>query len=395
VNDSDQEVSIPVLAYDEHHQAVLLRGPRTAAIARLLGAGLCIPVPAIHIHAMFEELDPGKVGFRSYAELARTAANREAQMNDYFDFSGGVLSARPSNNPGARGKMVERMGVACSLLAMNEVIGATEADWRLIPASSKQKTLDFQLVGSNGDSIVSVEAKGTVVDRVDRKSPGVSKAKASIEAKKLEARSNVHVRAHEEYGVIAALSEQADEGSRIYLLDPPALGADEDPRRFKLLTRIRYYARHLALVSQFRMLLALENRVRAISEVSNYQELDGLSLVGPHGERFALPEALGNRPLVSAPGVFGRILWPRTNGLLEKPERGLFVGFSPKLFDVLASQDFSTIHSLRWTRTTWISEAAVVGVQDANGARTRQLSGSLTWATNSAGVAVGWFQPKD
>lgn len=339
-------IHFPVQAYDQAHLGLLTRGPRAEAVRKLLKSGLTTTDAAILIHTMFTEQDPNRAGFRSHKELAAKAESREAAFRDYITMTGGKIHAGGGQNTTQKSQ-TERLGVACAVLAMNEILGTTEADWERIEESNKKKTLDYQLTASDGKSIVAVEAKGTIAEAPEVKSSGsASVMKGDIEAKKKASRAVPGPRAHEEFGVITAIGKQAATTPRIYLLDPPAMGADRDPRRVRLLARMKYYLHHLALTSQFRMLIAVRNRINALVAISRTEELDGVQLTNADGEPFSLPEAFGDRPIVEVGGVVGRVLFRDRRAWKRESSRDgsmLFVGFARNIFPLLVGQKFDDL----------------------------------------------------
>lgn len=83
------------------------------------------------------------------------------------------------------------------------------------------------------------------------------------------------------------------------------------------------------------MLIALRNRINVLDAISRMDEVDGLQLTNADGKPFSLPEAFGNRPIIEAGGVVGRVLFR------DRPARRLndngdgsmiFVGFAKALW---------------------------------------------------------------
>jgi hypothetical protein len=384
------DLHFPVEAYDERHEKLLMEGPRAANIRRLLKQGLRTTESAILIHAMFTEQDSERVGFRTHNDLADKAASREAIFRDYVEMSNGAIASRGKQQTVHRGQ-TERLGCACAVLTMNELLDTTEADWERIEDSALLKTLDFQLKVSDGKAVVGVEAKGTVAENpLLRSSGSTSKMRRDIEDKKVSARATHVPGSNEAYGVITAIGTTLDTPPTIYLLDPPAEGFGGDPGKARLLNRMNYYLRHLALVGQFRMLMALRNRIQAIERLSSYRDLDGVGLTNTGGTLFALPSGFGDPDMHFIGGLVGRILRP-TRIRSRVPSSLRFVGFSRRIFQVLTEQSYDQL--LEWRRPRQqetVEGRLLVRLDDQSAERT---SGSLIANVNAAGIALGWFRP--
>ncbi len=385
-------INIPVQAYDQTHLDLLEKSPRAHSIGNLLRAGLQTTDAAILIHSLFTEQDPHRVGFRSYQELAAKAASRESTFRDYINMTEGSVHAIGAQNTTQKNQ-TERLGVACAVLAMNQVLGTTEADWERIEESNKRKTLDYWRYVSEGKRIVAVEAKGTVAKQPDLQGSGsCSKMKRDIDAKKKELRTTKQVKAHEEFGVITAIGNAPSTQPRMYLLDPKPQGVDRDPHRARVLARMHYYLRHLTLVSQFRMLLALRNRINALAAHSQIDTFAGVRLTDLNGEQFRLRSVFGDRPLVEVNGIVGRILPPPRQGRAGKDLPTLFIGFAKPIFNLLVAQDFNKLLKWRWAEHVESTHRVRVSLSALNDDHVVEQSGELRLGVNSAGIALGWFR---
>lgn len=386
------EFTLSVQPYDDVHKKVLLNGPDGARWKQLFEGGLATSDHELLVHAMFQE-QQDRDGFRTYEELAALAQSRERQFRDYFELSATGVRARTSASDVPKGQ-TERLGVAVALMTANRAAGLTTADWRRIEESRAQKTLDHEhrWRASTGERFVRVEAKGTVSpERSHIKTATVSRMKGHIAEKKKDARSGSPGTPSVEYGVITAVSS-ADGPPTVFALDPPSPDEQEEPRRERVLARLGFYASFLRLVSRFRMLSALQNRLRALEAVSDLDDLDGLALVDEDGDPVSVPTALGYRRLL-IDGVIGRVLvapsrrWNRDTPRLDHAQ---FVGVETRVFEVVAKQNFGHLLAYRAKRRRH-SELVSVALPHGQG----PLQGRLDFAVTDAGIAFGRFESDD
>lgn len=384
-------ITFAVEAYDQEHLAALNAGPRSVEIAKLINGGLVVSDTEILIHAMFTEQDPNRIGYDKYYKLAQLFERREDTFRDYFSLSNNDIFATGSQNSTQKGQ-TERLGVACSILAMNKILGVTEADWERIEESNKSKTLDYQLSVSNGISIVGVESKGTIADNPAKKSSGsTSDMKGSIEAKKKAARLKSKLKFNEEYGVITAIGNKSGIMPRIYLLDPPSEGTDMDPGKIRILNRLRYYKHQLSYVSGFGLLAALENRINIFDKIDDYKNLDGISLAASSGEPIMLPGKYYGRPLIEVNGIIGRCYGERFFRRRTPDWKVPFFGFDRKIFDILAAQKFNNIVEYKSINTDEYSKKITFWA-NAGEKKSSPFTGNLRYRLNSAGIAYGWVK---
>lgn len=381
-------LKIPIAPYDDAHLAELRRSPHWSGWEDLFEKGyLTVDEGEVIVHAMFaEQMD--REGFSSYRQLALRATSREQSLRDYFDFSSGELRRRYPARETQRGQ-TERVGVATGILAVNRAAGLIEADWKRIQESNVEQTLDHEWTATDGASRIRLEAKARSVED-PLKRAGVSGAKTDIESKKRVARSAKRgVRATRDYGVITAMSDSC---SQMWVLDPEGDPPEESLAKDRVLTRLRYFGGHMSLVRGWsHVLIALENRMRAIEASREHATLDGVKLVTARGKVFRDPaEQPGGTVLVSDGDVFGRILEPR--GYRVPEWQGLFVGFDVELHRLIVNQDFSAIVQYRWRGARQAEEWVTFSERASGGGGDRyRRSGTLRYMVNDSGVAFGHF----
>lgn len=201
-------------------------------------------------YLMFTE-QADDVGWRTHVDLKDRVQYRLGDIQDFLDFSkGSIQSKLPSTRMFTSG-MTERIGVSLGINVINKIHGLTEADWAITNDTyidgKRVKDFDYELpMASDGIRFIQVENKGTVNDNNTIKSSSVSKHFRSIKEKKnsillrdegagLTRHQNIY------YGTIGVLDSQNI--AKVWLVDPPALNVEWDPRKFRLISRLIYYSK--------------------------------------------------------------------------------------------------------------------------------------------------------
>lgn len=320
--------------YDDHEQLLLentMLADGTVVADKFAGIvekGLEIDLFELMGLGLFNEQFDGD-GWRTRHDLTQRARNRLSLFEDYFSVENKTLIAlRPANSMGPG--TTEWMGVAASLAAMDEAFGTHDADWKKLPIG-EDKDLDFQ-VAATGDSFLVVESKGTVVENV-RLKDGLSNHKRSIKEKKATQRP--HRSGDILVGTIAAIPQDAKLRAKIWLVDPPPPMLD-NPFRFKLITRLEYYRDLLLAIGRPHILIALQNRLRALASVSSIRDLDGLPLINADGEIYSVPPSFIQGRSHSKDGTLVVVTTPVPDGLL-------LLGLDIEMISLVALQQFDAI----------------------------------------------------
>ncbi len=327
-------ITLDVNFYDDDEASLFRESGVFDQLEGLIENGMTIDPRELLSRSMFME-QKDEPGWRTRTELQNRCLGRIAQFEDYYDVGSGTLVARfPSGQMGTEN--IERMGVASAIAAMDTAFGTHKADWERLLVSV-EKDLDFQ-VASTGEHYIVVEAKGSVVDRVDVKMQSIPKHKKSIKAKKQVQRK----RRPQDIliGTITAITRKPDVHSRIWLIDPPLPRPFDDPFRFKLLARLRFYGKLIAHIGRHHMLVALATRIRALEQLHDVSVLDRAPLFRIDGEPFDVPTSFFTARSHSVDQRFvGFTRFHR--GRLR------FVGFDTDVIIVLVNQDQSAITEWR------------------------------------------------
>lgn len=325
---------IAVRAYDQSHRDALLAGRSGTEVAAVLDTDVNVPTSDLLSYALFRE-QKDYPGWRNYHELARRAALRVAHFEEYFDTSGNELRSRFPRGDDPDRALTEAIGVGVGLTVVSAIHGLTQADWEKIPISTS-KDLDFE-IASTGGYMVEVEAKGSIVTPSEIRSE-ISSHAASIKAKKDSQRASGNTNVL--YGTIAAVPSATTEPTICYMLDPPAHDSQLDPSVHRLLARMSFYYRELAIFSRAHFLVALRNRIAEIARLNSH-ELDGLPLLRADGKPFDAPVSLWRQHSCVEDFAFGR-LYAVGNG------KAFFRGVRNDVIEPLLSQTRSAIDTLRF-----------------------------------------------
>lgn len=250
--------------------------------------------------------------------------------------------------------------------------------------------MDFQ-VAATGDSFLVVESKGSVVESV-RFKDGLSNHKMSIKAKK--AKQGPHRSGDILVGTITAIPQDAEQRAKIWLVDPPPPLLD-DPFRFKLLTRLEYYRDLLMVIGRPHILIALQNRLKALASVTSIRDLDGLPLINADGERYGVWPSFIQSRSHSTDKTLVVVTTPVPDGLL-------LLGLDVAVMSLVASQQFEAINAWSSRRSgrrnvefslllnqEEISRIAPDGIRSDEGARAQWYQVACDVSVSASGFVLG------
>jgi hypothetical protein len=325
------KVKFDIECYNDTHKTELRKLSIVNTLDDALANGLEIDDQEYLVYTLFRE-QKAHPAWHTYAQLKAKLPSRQAAYEDYFDLSGGTVRSKFINAADLDNTKTESSGVGATLSVVSSLYGMTEADWEKIPVA-QTKDLDFQ--ASTGTEMVEVEAKGTVDD--SRALAGISGKKGDIEAKKSTQRSPAVNNTNTLIGVIASFPNVAGQNAICRVLDPPVESPTNDPRKYKLLARLSYYLREIRIVSRPHLLIALANRLQAISLVEDYSVFDNKPLLNQYGEQFYVPGSpLWSHSVVGNNYAFGEVV-PLEFGMFY------FYGFETTILDMLIEQSFDRI----------------------------------------------------
>ncbi len=240
----------------------------------------------------------------------------------------------------------EHFGEATGLCLLSRLYQLHEADWVKIPEKPGKdgiKTLDycFTFQSSNGNEYVELETKGNAKE--DNSKPTyLSAHSTSIRAKKVAQQAENPNVAATRYGTIAVIDSRPQSILKCWLLDPPAISSDVNPRSFRLMTRMEFLSRWISFVApQTQLAATLATRVADFAKMNDPFELNGSPLRDGRGAPIKYPNPSGSEFFDGRTRVSGRaaggvlVPWSETHVALY--------GFQKDIVDLATSQDFDRI----------------------------------------------------
>lgn len=338
---TNENLSIRVNYYDEEEKTKFESSRSRAEIDKVTGTTILISKAEFLTYLLFPIYKNG-TSQDTYKEIKSKVSFWIGGIEELLDFSHGTINwKRPYP------EMTSRVGVAVGLCVANAIHGTTEADWCRIPEivgrNHAKKTLDYQLEipdasCSTGEYLVHMEAKGSAQSDATKKTSSVSQHKQGILQKKIAQRQEESRDVY--YGTISVLDQE--DTTQCYLVDPPSPERLLDPRRHKLLARLYFFWSQMSLISPNSTLTTvLRNRIRDLSAIENFENLDQLFLVNRYGVKTSMyPTFFSSRPGIRSINVVGR-LFPLPDDKL------LFVGTVPEIYDLVINQNFNHILSYK------------------------------------------------
>lgn len=330
-----------VRAYDDANLNLLQKLTDWARIDKLIKHGLSIPKEQFLVYSMFRFRD-----VQDLENLRRLATAKEAFLNAVLVSNMDSFSAHVSLDPSEHRPEAQDIGEALGLCLMDAIYETNEQDWRGIPEGAG-KTLDY--VAGNSNRILEVESKGSFVEDRARKSSTISNHRRDILEKKAARRraqnnaSGVHI------GTIAAIDRQPGGRPMLWLLDPPVNYRNRSPEQIRVLHRLDFIWRWLALIGpRSPLVAALGTRLLDFKHIPDLSLLDGVPLSGSPGkpildesEPFAMHGRFFSTRSVVADGPAGGVVVPAGS------EKIFFAGAQKALVDMAMSQDFASIKTYR------------------------------------------------
>ena len=326
-------LKINVEYYNDHHHQLIQQYECAESIDRIIQHGLEVDKDEVVTYSIFKE-QKNRHGWKNYHDLRKRLPERLKKIKDYYNLDGNTIQSRFSPD---EAEETESLGISVGLIIMNRVFGLHEADWEKIPIVNDKKTLDYE-IASNGDHFIQVETKGSIF--TESPFPRRYNFKSHIEEKKADEKS--HNNSHSIlFGTITGFPTDSNSHTTCHILDPLPEEISEDPAKYKLLSRLHFYHKNLALISRSNILIALGNRIAAIQAVTDYNSLDGITLKTIDGYEFNTPPpSVYNRVVIEDIdySIVGRI-FPLSD------REFFFFGFDIDLYQLIVFQDFSDITS--------------------------------------------------
>ena len=295
-------IEVDVRFYDDAEKRKLLGYPTADAIEKLVAKPLMSPKAEFFTYYLFHRIKLGLNGFRDYKTVAEKVNRSLSFIEDCIDCNNGSIRT-PEGVTQQLTEVSEHVGEAIGLSVISCIHGLTEADWKPIPEErgrNARKSFDFQ-IASDGSQFVQVETKGSSVEDNRVLSPAVKAHKRKIDEKKtklkeLALKGEDPNPASLRYGTITVVDARKDGNVRCLLTDPPPDQVDEDPKRFRLLNRMRRLRDWICFLSpRSAFTAALATRVADLEKLDDPFELDGVPLLRGTSEPFDIePYGGGN-----------------------------------------------------------------------------------------------------
>lgn len=349
-------IKVDVDYYNATEREKLLKYPTATAIAQIVDQTIDIPTAEFLTYYLFHRKKLRPAVYADYASIGHKIDTALTSLSDCIEF--GQHSIRtPSDVVAQLNEVSEHIGEAIGLSVISRVHQLTDADWSPIPqqhGAGAKPTLDFQ-IAADGHRFVEVETKGSSVANNRVRTAAVQQHKHNIISKKEKQESfassgeDSHA-ASTRYGTITVLDPRSDSIVKCWLLDPDPELVPSDPRRFRLLMRMRFLRDWISFISPRSLLAtALATRVADLEHMNDPFELDQVPLLRGSGEPFYFtpydttgqhtPFLLRKSRIVDGPA--GGIVMQLPN------ENFYLLGIQEQLLVTGAEQSFSDIMTLR------------------------------------------------
>lgn len=286
-------------------------------------------------------------GFRTYQELKDRVQHRLGDIDDYLDLLGGTITTKKSSERLSNTGMTERIGVSLGLNVVNQFHSLTEADWAITPnvyiGGKRVKDFDYQIpMASDGTRFIQVENKGSINDDNNYKTPSVSNHYSSIKGKKesiLDREKAQAIARHQNiyYGTIGVLDNHNT--AKVWLVDPEAYNIDWNPKKYKLISRLIYYAKLFKEVGINRNIQdELNTRIENLIISQNYTKFNNKPLKSNHGLRVSMIHTK-NFASINYNEVLGSFFFIKRNDGIQ----AFMIAIPKSLINLIISQDFEQI----------------------------------------------------
>ncbi|MBM1194260.1 hypothetical protein [Pseudomonas weihenstephanensis] len=282
----------------------------------------------------------------------------------------------------------EKVGEAVSLSVAGKLFGLTAADWTKIPeqqGAGAHATFDFQrtIVGITAeDAVIQIEAKGTFVSDNTVGQANVRSHASNIKKKKnniSDAGDDYKHPATALYGMIVAIDPVHD--AKCWLLDPPPLMFEGDPRDNKVAIRLDY-------IASLTEMLAPKAKLPAALRESAHSWRDG---AGRTSRLEGHPFTVNN--YIEAFLANGKIWLAERDviGQLYVGESGkpFFLGLKGELIRAAIGQDPDTISNLSFEPDVGYQIISAEPMQIDSWKKGEKCRVKLELSTSSSGVVIG------
>ncbi len=359
---SQGTIRVDVAFYDNAERERLLRYSTASVVQQLVEKPLEVSTAEFLSYYLFHRKRLGTPAYQNYRSIGYRLDVATSHLDGCIDFNGHSICTAVGVEQQLN-EVSQHVGEAIGLQVVSRIHGLTEADWAPIDEQrgrGASPTLDFQL-SSDDDHFIEVEHKGSSVVDNRTKDHTIREQKHKITVKKqrldeLAKQAGKQAPVSLRYGTITAVDHRRDGNVRCWLTDPPPGQADEEPRRFQLLQRVRYLRDWIAFISpRSQLAAALSTRVADMERLGNPFELSGVPLRRGNGERFEFAPLGPSRVHSTFLASKSRITdGPAGGVVVQLSNRALFlVGIREDLVMLASEQVFERI-------TTYKSEPATI-----------------------------------
>ena len=349
-------IRVDVDFYDDVERDALLKYPTADSLRHLVASSpLEIPTAEFLTYYLFHRKKLGTLQYRNYKSISSRISQATETLDGCVDLNRSIHTAR-----GVVEQLIdvtEHIGEGIGLAVASRIHDLTEADWGLLRPKRGPKALpsfDFE-IASDGQGFVQVENKGSSARDNRVKSPSVKQHRREIATKKRKLRVATRLRtdpypAALRYGTITVVDGRSKGNVRCWLTDPPSTDAVNNPRRFRLLRRVKFLRDWISFISGTSQLaVALSTRAVDLDELENPFELDRVALRRGNNRKFSFGSmrTLGNH---------STFFWTKSR-VSDGPAGGVvlqlsstemfFAGIREDLVSLAAEQDFGRILEYR------------------------------------------------
>lgn len=281
------DIRIDIGFYNSTQRELFQGFPNAERINGIVREGITITEDEFLAYMMFPwQMD--LAGFRSYAELRNQVQDNLGAVNQLLSFNNGSVQANVIGNDLMQTGYTERIGVSLGLCLMNKIHNLTAADWKKIPTMPGRNghpTFDYEFpIASTGTGFIQSENKGSAIENNTDQRGTVERHYNSILEKKEyvrneEAKQQIQLHQNLYYGTIGVLDNRPNSNAKIWLVDPPSFEIEMEPRKYKLIARLRYYLDEFKNIGVKKKITdALEKRIKEIEASKDYNQFNFLKL---------------------------------------------------------------------------------------------------------------------
>jgi hypothetical protein len=277
---SPRGLDVKVDYYDQREaDCFRSRYQNAAAIDRLAGKTVTIPVAEFLTYCLFVNKRPELPRLASYSAIKATLEDRLADFDDGLEITTRSLRTRLTGND-QLSDLSHKIGTGIALSVTNRLTWLNEADWNRMSVTSA-KAEDFWFA-SQRTGHVHVEAKGSsVVDHSQAKPVTVRHHATSIRGKFEESAKRDGNFPVTRYGVIGSVDQRPDSVMQSWLVDPPEGALNRAPRDQQILNRLSFVAEVLAAMRGIDAItLEIYRRIAELAQTDDVAAYQGHALPG-------------------------------------------------------------------------------------------------------------------